>query len=239
MIKKFLLLLLGIFILYLGFINIGKFLDTTVEPKKTDLLVCLGGGDYKARVKKTLEIYKSGFLQSDTIILTGYDRPRKDYFKGISDPRIDMIKEVTGSDINIVINRKLRNTAEEVKYIKKYMIENNLENATFISDAPHSRRILLLTKLLSVKNDDNLSFCVVAAYQKYWDKYRYFHNRDARKYAFTEMIKLAYTIFAYGIVDKLGLLDEFEKYLMPDKKSMLKTISSMYNNIEEFKRRFK
>jgi len=78
MIKKLLFLFLGIFIFYLGFINIGKFLDATVEPEKTDLLVCLGGGDYKARVKKTLDIYKSGFLQSDTIILTGYDRTKND-----------------------------------------------------------------------------------------------------------------------------------------------------------------
>ena len=60
-----------IFFIY-SFFNLGNFLDVTQEPSKTDLVVCLGGGDYKTRIKKTVEIYNKNFSNTNTIILTSY-----------------------------------------------------------------------------------------------------------------------------------------------------------------------
>ena len=58
-------LLIIVFFLYL-FINLGKILDITTPPTKTDLIVCLGGGISKNRSEKTIELYKNGFLKNIT-----------------------------------------------------------------------------------------------------------------------------------------------------------------------------
>ena len=54
------------------FFNLGNFLDATSNPKETDLIICLGGGNYENRGKKSLELYEKDFVKTNTIIFTGY-----------------------------------------------------------------------------------------------------------------------------------------------------------------------
>ena len=210
MIKFIIFFIFSSFLLFFMFLNLGRFLDATSKPSSTDLLVCLGGGDYKTRIQKTMELYEKKYLKTDTIILTGYVNSKHEVQKGIvEDKRITFINNHY-KDINIIINKNLKNTAEEVKFIKSYMIKNKLENVTFISDPAHSKRILLFSDFLNIKGDENLSYKVVAAYDKYWQKYTYYKNKYSLTYALTEFSKILYGIFVYGILENLGLLETFE-----------------------------
>ena len=201
-----------IFFIY-SFFNLGNFLDVTQEPSKTDFVVCLGGGDYKTRIEKTVEIYKKNFSNTNTIILTSYANSPNEVKKGIiEDKRITYIKEKSIENINIIHNKDLRNTADEIKFIKKYMIENSLKDVTIVSDPAHSRRIIFFSKLISVENDKDLSFKVVGTDDTKWNKEKYYKHNYSFIYAFTEVAKTIYGIFIYGILEKLGLDKDFEKY---------------------------
>lgn len=184
-------LFISFFIFYL-FLKLGVFLDITTNPRKVDLLVNLGGGDYKSRIRKTIEIYKKGYIATNTIIFSG---------------KVEF-KEVDKDNI-LIVKRNLINTYEEISFVIDYMKKNKLKSATFVSEAPHSKRIILLTNL--IKND-NLEFNVVASDFKEWDSLEYYKNSISIKYAFVELIKIINNLFIYIIIDKLGLKDSYQKY---------------------------
>jgi uncharacterized SAM-binding protein YcdF (DUF218 family) len=201
----------GVFLLCFAFFNLGKFLDATVEPTKTDLLVCLGGGDYKTRVSKTLELLENGLVNSNTVIFTGNVNSAKEKEQGIlEDKRVTFFKNNTSKNVTMLVNAEVKNTAQEVKFVKEYMLKHKLRSVTFVTEPPHSRRILMFSKLITLDADENLSFKVVGSYYKDWNAATYYQNKYAKQYAFTEVLKMAYGVFAYGVLDKLGLLEWFE-----------------------------
>ena len=66
---KYLFLTVLIFVC-LGFfivLNLGKFLDISEEPKKSDIIVSLGGGDLD-RIKKTKDLYNKDFSTKKILI---------------------------------------------------------------------------------------------------------------------------------------------------------------------------
>jgi len=197
--------------IYIVYLNLGYFLDATSKPVKTDVLVCLGGGDYKLRIKKSLELYEQNLSNLNTIVLTGYVNSSREVKEGIvEDKRVTYLKQNSLKKINIVLNKKLKNTAQEVRYVKDYMLEHKLKNATFITEPPHSRRILLFSKIISINGDDNLTFSIVGADYKNWNTSKYYENKYTRNYALSECIKIIYGIFAYAVLEKVGLLEWFE-----------------------------
>ena len=207
-----LLTFLIIFISFLiySFFNLGRFLDVTQEPSNTDLLVCLGGGNYETRIEKTIDIYKQHYLKTNNIILTSYVNDPNEVKKGsIEDKRITYIKNNDLKNINIIFEKNLKSTIEEVRFVKNYMKENNLNTVTFISDPAHSKRIAIFFEYLSKIDDKNYFYQIVAAEDKKWDKNKYYENKYSLNYALTELIKLSYGFFKYGILEKIGL----EKYL--------------------------
>lgn len=191
-----------------SFFNLGYFLDVTEEPTKSDLIVCLGGGDHKKRVEKTVELQKENYLKSNTIIFTGVKKLK------------DIEKKLDGN-INIIIEPTLTNTAEEVKYIKNYMLDHQLSSVMIVADPAQSRRISLFAKVFNIENDENLSFKIISNDSKIWDSIYYYKNDTTRNYAFSELIKIPYNIFVYGVVDSIGLLDiyydNFYEYVKKNK----------------------
>ncbi len=189
MIKKLIISLTTLSsLIYLTYINLGHLVDSTSEPKKVDLLVCLGGGDYNSRVKKTLELYHKEYLKGSTILFTGTQK----------------INQIDG--VNIHQTKGLKNTYEEVRYVKEYMQKHNLRTTTFISEAPHSSRILLFTKIFG---EGSFDFSVVAS-EFDWDSKRYYEFSHMRAYTYSEVLKTFYNIFLYGVADSIGLKDEVE-----------------------------
>ena len=195
-----------------SFFNLGKFLDVTQEPSKTELLVCLGGGIYQTRIEKTLELYKNDFLTTNNIILTGYvNNPHEVKKKIIEDKRITYIKEKTSNDLNIIFEKDLKNTVEEVRFVKNFMKENNIKSVTFISDPAHSRRISLFFEYLTGINGD-FKYTVVGAEDKKWDEENYYKTKYSLNYSLTEVAKIFYGFIKYGILEKFGLDKDFENY---------------------------
>lgn len=172
------------------FFNLGKILDATSKPKKVNLLVCLGGGEYTNRVVKTKELYESGYLYGNSIIFTG-------------------TQKVNSFDsVNIINPKGLKNTYEEVSYVKNYMKEHGFKSATFVTEAPHSRRILLFSKFFG---EGDFEFSVVGS-EFDWDAENYYKYPHMRAYVFSEVTKLFYNFFLYGVLDSIGLKESFESY---------------------------
>ena len=96
-----------------SFFNLGKFLDVTQEPSKTDLIVSLGGNGY-LRLQKSISLVEQNF--SSTIIITGYDGTKATKAKNIPDPRLKVMEEEKYKNINFIINPDLKNTAEEIGF---------------------------------------------------------------------------------------------------------------------------
>lgn len=213
------------------FFNLGNFLDATEKPSQSDLLVCLGGGDHMNRTRKSAELIESNLIKSNTIILTSFVKSIVDKQKEIYDDKRKLfLEELNYKDLNIIVEKSLRNTAEEIKFVKKYMVKNNLTTVTLVSEPAHSRRILLYSYFLKVKGDENLKFKVVASDDKNWNKYAYYENRYSLNYALTEVAKIIYGIFAYGILDRFGILDNFENTFKDEIKEMKKEVHKNINS---------
>ncbi len=199
---------------YLHF-NLGKILDITQEPIKTDLLVCLGGGDHIKRTKKTIELYEKNYLQKNSIIFTGVKSLSSNVYKSFD------------KKTNIIIVNNVRNTMEEVLYIKNYIKENHLSSVTFITEAPHSRRIKIFWDIFGDDLKD-VRFSVVASELETWDSKNYYKNDFAKEYAYSEVVKLIYNLFVYGVLDMIGLKDQFEdnfqEEILEGKKEILRSI---------------
>lgn len=201
-----------------SFFNLGYFLDVTEEPTKSDLIVCLGGGAHPTRVKKTIELFNEKYLKSNTIIFTG----------------VKIVKNIEGKfndKINIIIDPTLTNTAEEVKYIKEYMIKNNLTSVLIVADAPQSRRISLFAKVFNIENDENLSFKIISNDSKIWDSKYYYKNNTTRNYVFAELIKIPYNLFVYGVLDSIGLLDIYYNYFYDYVRANKGKVIGFFTNI--------
>lgn len=203
--------------------NIGNFLDVTSKPSKTDLIVSLGGHGIK-RTNVALNLEKRGYLNNNTIILTGYEGTKRTKSKNIPDARLQLISNPIYNHINFIHNEKPKNTAEEVIYIKKFMKKNRLKHVTFITEKPHSRRVLLLLNILETKDDENLNYQIVESNLSYWNSKYYYKNKHSREYVFKEVIKIAYNLIAYGIFYKLGILNYFEKNIEELKPIVINSI---------------
>ncbi len=183
-------------------LNIGKYLDVTQQPVKSDLIVCFGGGNIE-RIQKTAELYEQGYSDKRMILLTGRDRGYAKYLK-------QNIPEA-----KYRLDDESKKTAEEVRNMKRYMIEHNDKSAIIVSDPPHTRRIKILTELIPVKNDENLSYVFVSNDVSWWHPKEYYKNRTAVDWVWSETLKIAYTYFNYGIMENLGIgWDESKYYKM-------------------------
>lgn len=197
--KKLIYCVIFFLILTFTFFNLGKWLDVTEKPVKSDIVVCLGGGTID-RVKKSIELVKQGYTNEEHFLLVGeswYNQPylKKHYPK-----------------MNIVIDESPRNTGEEVRLIKKYMKEHGHKSALIVTDPPHSRRVSILASLISMEDDETMHFRMVGSDVKWWNKEHYYHNNQAIGFVKNECLGIFYTLIVYGFFERIGLLDVFETW---------------------------
>lgn len=217
---SFILIFFG-FLIY-SFFNLGNFLDVTEEPSKTDLIVSLGGNGY-LRLQKSISLVEQNF--SNTIVITGYDGTKITKERNVPDPRLKVINVEKYKHINFIINPDLKNTAEEIIFVKKHMKDNNLKDVTFVTEKAHSRRILILANILG--ENDNFKYKIVSYDTKYWDSNEYYKNRYAREYAFTEAVKIIFNVTYYGIFYNLGIHNFFDKDIEELKPMILNKIRNL------------
>ena len=130
--------------------------------------------NYVNRVKGNRSIGKKIFMQGGVCYnkaipvamaaLTG----KNIIFTGV--PALDKyVYKNFDSKTNIIINSKLKNTMEEVISTKEFIKQNNISSVTFITEAPHSKRIELFWENFGEKLP-NVKFSVVGSELKDWDK---------------------------------------------------------------------
>ena len=161
------------------FLNLGKWIDVTEEPVKSDIIVCLGGGTID-RVKKSIELLEQGYAEKQLFLLIGESWYNQPYIK----------KNHPG--INMMIDESPKNTKEEVLFIKKYMKKHNYKSVLIVTDPPHSGRVKLLTSLISPEEDENMTFHMIASEVKWWDAEEYYKSERARGSVWHEGIRILY-----------------------------------------------
>lgn len=215
-----------IFILIFLFLNLGRFLDVTEPPSKTDLLVCLGGN--KNRIIKVLELYKGKYLNTDKIILTGYENPKSYNINSneIIDLRLKKINNKEYENIDFVYNNTLKSTAEEIFFVKKYMKENNLKKVIFVTEFPHSRRVKLLFNILDA--NINLEASIVSNDYKIWNADQYYKNKYTLSYSLIEAIKILHNIVFYKIFYNSIFFKDIKEFIDKNKHKLTNSLKNSF-----------
>ena len=193
------------------FLNAGRFFDITQKPEKADIIVYLGGGSFE-RIEKALEVYQHGYSQTGKIIFTGPPSLHVDKKRKIFQNRITYFTDHGVSEKKIIYQDHLENTMKEILFIKEYMLHHDLKKVMFVSDPPHSRRIMFLANAVADYDEAGLSCFVVGSDTRWWNKAHYYKNSKAFAFVVSESIKLPYNYIAYGILEKLGLLEGVKKH---------------------------
>lgn len=212
---KILFILLILFVLcVLFFLNLGHFLDTTREPVKSDVIICFGGGE-EERIAKAVELYESSYSNQEILIMTGDNRSREERKFNAIDNRLKYLASNNIVGINFIHEKDTKSTKGDIIYIKKYMISNNYKSAIIVSDPYHSRRIEYLIDVLKVEYDNDLSFRVVGANLKWLNSKTFYLTKIGQVTIIHEFIKLLGSYVAYGILEKLGILESVKEYTDP------------------------
>jgi len=180
-------------------LNLGNWLDLTGNPKKSDLIVVLGGGK-DARIKKGLKLYQLGYSKSKKILFTGSDLCdvvlpiiyRKQYLvsHGVKESNIIQIDET-----------QITNTMEELFAVKTYMQKHHMHHVLFVSHPTHTRRIKTLANMLAHYDTSNIQVSFAAAdHTKVWHKNLYFLNLASIKLVFLEVLKIFYNLVKYTLL---------------------------------------
>ena len=157
----------------------GKWVDVTEKPVKSDIVVCLGGGTIDL-VKKSIELFEEGYADKQVFLLLGESWYNQPYIKQ------------NYPAMHILIDESPKNTKEEVLFIKKYLKKHGYRSALIVTDPPHSRRVSLLTSLLSVEGDENMIYYMIGSDVQWWDAGQYYMNEHARNSVMHESIKILY-----------------------------------------------
>lgn len=180
------------------FFNLGRFVDITQPPVKSDIIVSLGGDESGCRIAKALSLYKEGFSTSGKFIYTDVD-----YINSSFSPinsRIDYL-ETNGIPRQKIIHideTMIYNTMEEVFFIKQYMQKHHYKTVTFVSHPQHSRRIDFMARHIADYGKAGLELRIVSCNPYWWDREHYYNTEVGYKVAIYETIKLFYNAFKYN-----------------------------------------
>lgn len=200
-VKVLICIVLSVGLPVIFFFNLGKYLDVTQQPLKADIIVCLGGGSLE-RIQKAGLLYEEGYATKDALLLVGDAEANIEYMRTYK------------PELGFVFDLEPENTGEEIYAVKRYMKAHGYKQALIVTHPSHSRRVSLLTSLISVEGDEEMSFRVIDSGVTWWDEERYYQNEIGRNAAMSEAVKLVYNFIGYGILEKAGLLDEVKSWVM-------------------------
>jgi uncharacterized SAM-binding protein YcdF (DUF218 family) len=194
--KKVIFSLIAFAVIVLGIKNLGYFLDVTVEAKPADIIVSLGG-DNGNRIKKTLVLYENNLSASQKIIITGVDDFDPTMKKHELDWRAGYLIKKGVIPANIIFNSEARNTFEEMKFIKQYLIDHNMTKALVVTDPPHSRRITFFANTVLKYPKSHLELQIVGSENNWWNVKTYYTNPEATIFVINESVKYSYYYIQY------------------------------------------
>jgi uncharacterized SAM-binding protein YcdF (DUF218 family) len=163
----------------------------SIENKKidSDLIMILGGGEEEYRLKESLKYYLENLPSSKKIIFTGGNFT---YLK--TNPRNSRIAFFNNAGIeknNIIHVNTVKNTIEEIIYLKDFMIKGGYKKVSIVTDRYHLTRVILLTKLL---NYEKYSLQVYVVESDYYKDYPI----ESLFYSFLDNIKIYHNYIKYN-----------------------------------------
>lgn len=169
------------------FLSVKKdFLDNA------DIIIVLAGGENEERLKESLNYYKNNIPKSKLIIYTGGEFT---HFKTEPPNSRRYYFENNGIEPSNIINiSNVKNTMDEMIFLKDFMIKNSFNKTTIISDKYHAFRIYFITNYLLNYKKDGLEINIKTT--KYSEEY-FLKNI---KYSLIESLKLYYNIIKYKII---------------------------------------
>ncbi|KJS66648.1 MAG: hypothetical protein JL50_01800 [Peptococcaceae bacterium BICA1-7] len=173
-IKLVLLLLLFIF---LGFIFFaGQFLVIDQAPEKADVIIVLGGANY--RVKYGSWLYNNGY--ANLLIYSGVR----------GENAIKMANQLGVPQSAIIYEQQAESTYENALFSKDIMIQKGFNSAIVVSSDWHMRRVKL-TYEKEFYDMGNIKLYYCASNDPDFDSKLWWINKKSFKYTVTEYIKLA------------------------------------------------
>lgn len=198
-INKFLLFIVSFIFL---FFFIGLFLDIGENPKKSNYIISLGGDIEFKRINKAIELYKNDYSSSNKIILTGYNEEIK--YRNIEIERKSYLLNMGIEVKNIILLFNTKNTFNELKSIKEFILKEKVSNIIIVSDPPHTKRIKMLCKIL--KYDENkINYNIISSNPEWWNKKFLFLHYKAYIFISKEIIKIVHNYFKYFLINRIGL----------------------------------
>ena len=197
------------------FFHLGEFLDISEIPENSDLIVSLGGDRDYDHVKKALELFENRFSRSGYLMINGFDYLGK---CGFNDPyRTPSGRYLTGNGVEksrILFMKNATNTMEELRFVKKYLLDHDMHSVIIVSSPPHLRRIRFLASLNGYEAS-GIRLWIVGSDAPWWQKNEWYRNRIARAFVFSELVKFPVNYIKYAILEPLGLLDSCRKMCRP------------------------
>lgn len=174
----------------------GKWLVKTDPIKNADLIYVFAGGTVE-RPGHAAELYKKGYGKRVVVagVLVDFNLVAMDhYFNDGSLNRKMLVRHgVPGK--NIVQIWDGTSTYEEVKALKKYMIQNKADTAVLVTSAFHTRRVRMCVN--RVFRDTDIQLMVTAVPDPYHSVDNWWHEENDMIAVFTEYVKMAYYFVKY------------------------------------------
>jgi len=179
--------------------SMGRYLVVAHPPEKSDLIVCLGGGNVE-RGLAAADAYRRGLAPhvfvAREIIPDGYDilKQRGVFYPESRDLMILMLKEL-GVPESAILTRDTpsESTVMEAGLVRKLVREKNYRSLILVTSPTHSRRAFLAFK--KAMAGDEVSILVIpSSYSKY-DPEAWWKNPKQLREVLLEYQKLVYYFF--------------------------------------------
>ena len=164
----------------LGYFSVGHVLAFgDSAPRKSDLIVVLGGGSGE-RYAKGKSLVVAGFSEN-FLLLNPSDSERED------------ASSLRNSKLRI--DDLPRNSWQEAKAVRAWMEAYGWKSVIVVSDPPHMLRLRYAWS--SVFRNSDLSFSLLATKHAWWSAATWWSNPQSNAFVESEILKLGYYILYY------------------------------------------
>ena len=184
-------------------VALGKYLIVEHEPAKADVIVCLAGQNIE-RALAVVDAYRKGL--APTIFIAKEAKPDGfDYLKkqvrGYPDNLDLFITIIKGfnipEDVIFSPEERVDNTLDEVRLVRKFVLEKGFTSLIVITSRTHSRRAWLTFN--KVFKDDKITIISLPSLYQRFNPKDWWKKRNNMKDLLIEYQKLIYYKIAYLI----------------------------------------
>ncbi len=179
--------------------GLGYFIDASEPPHKADLIVSLGGGDGR-RIKEAARLWQQGYATSGRFLYTGREivNPALEPPQRFDKRSYLLSQGIPPDKIRFVPRGIIVNTAEELFFIKAYMLRHGYRSVLIVSSPTHTRRIRLLARWIAGFQKAGLRLYVSSFPDPQWHPWRYLFDPVMRHEVFLEAEKIIYNLLKYA-----------------------------------------